>query len=138
MTETGVTEVGLILALKRVREAKKIAKEEVDRLSKNEMQAEAELLQYLSDRGATKTATYDGVGSATAVKPRLFASCTAEMFDQLKQHLQAVGRTDLLKETVASSTLSSYIEELLMSGGTVPECVTYYLKPQIKLNGAKL
>ena len=97
--------------------------------------AEHELIVFLEDRGASATKTYAGLGYVQINKPRVCARCNVENLSQLKAYLNAIGREDIIKETANAATLSSFVGELLEEGKPVPECIGYYLKPQVRLYG---
>ncbi|OQY42289.1 MAG: hypothetical protein B6242_16395 [Anaerolineaceae bacterium 4572_78] len=56
-------------------ETLKTAKKAKDACEKN-------LLDHLETTGAEKTATYEGLGYVTRVKPRLYARCNEENYDR--------------------------------------------------------
>lgn len=111
-------------------EAFKKAKEQKDR-------CEHALLEHLEQTGAEKTATYEGIGHVTRMKPRLYASCNKENEDLLFAFLCANDREDLIKRTVHSSSLSSLVKERIESGEEVPEFISYYLKPSARMYSAE-
>ena len=49
------------------------------------------------------------------------------------EFLQAQNREDLIKTTVMPQSLSSFTSECIEQGIEIPEFITYYLKPSIRL-----
>lgn len=98
--------------------------------------AEAELIEFLDAKNATKTAEYEGLGHVTLMKPKLYASVLKENQDTLFAFLQEIGRNDLIKTIVNPQSLSGFVKEVLEAGGKLPEFITYYLKPSAKFYGA--
>lgn len=95
--------------------------------------AEAQLMELLTSKNATATAKYDGLGSASLVKPRLYASCKKENEPQLFAFLEEQGRSDLIKQTVNTQSLSGLVKEKVEAGDPVPEFITYHLVPSLRL-----
>jgi hypothetical protein len=92
-----------------------------------------ELLELMEADGKDRTATYEGIGFISRLKPRLYANITEERKPELFNFIREDGRQDLIKETVDPSSLSSYVSELLEQGKPVPECISYILKPSLRL-----
>lgn len=117
--------------------ALKKRKEELkESLSQNERElseAESLLIELLETKSAVATAKYDGIGFARIGKPKLYASCTKENYDQLIDYLRQKGREDLIKLVVMPQSLSAFTAECIEHGLEVPSFITYYLKPNIKL-----
>jgi len=98
-----------------------------------ERSAEQALLDYLEAKHSSATGRYDGLGWASIGKPRLFATCPAEHFTTLAAWLRDHEQGAAIKETVHSSTLSQIVGECLRDGVALPEGISYYLKPQVRL-----
>jgi len=94
---------------------------------------EAELIEYMNERDMRRTATFDGVGHATLERPRLYASVTEENKPAVFGWLNAIGRGDLIKETVHPSTLSTFVKEMQQEGKEVSDKISVYLKTKILL-----
>lgn len=94
--------------------------------------AESSLVELLTAQGKEATARYEGLGFVGLTKPELYASCLKENEDALFAFLESKGRTDLVRQTVHSRSLSSYIKEILAEGESVPEFISYYLKPGVR------
>ena len=131
MSETTEAEL-----LKRFRDAKtnKDNAEALFEIAKKELaDVEALLIDALVSQDKTATAEYDGLGSAVLGKPMLYASCKIDNQPMLFSYLATEKRTDLIKETVNPKSLSAYVSELIESGKSIPDFISYYLKPKIKL-----
>jgi len=89
--------------------------------------------EFLEANGAVSTAKYEGMGYAQIQKPKLYASCRQENMDRLFDFLKEQKREDLIKTTVMPQTLSSFTKECIEGGVEVPEFISYYLKPTIRL-----
>lgn len=96
-------------------------------------QAEMQLVEHLIASNAEGTAEYSGIGRAKLKKPRIYASFLKENEDAAKKYLEEHGRKDLIKETVAPASLSSFVGELIEAGKPVPAIFTYYLKQSVGL-----
>lgn len=114
--------------------------EKVEQLEKELEKAKADLektkltiLDMFEANEKERTATYEGVGFISRTKPRLYASCREENKPTLFDFIRAVGREDLIKENVNPQSLSSWVTELIENGKQVPECVSYILKPGVRL-----
>jgi hypothetical protein len=122
--------------LKRFRDAKtqKNKVEELFESAKKELaDAEAQLIDALVAQDKTATAEYAGLGSAALGKPMLYASCKVDNQPLLINYLQTENRMDLVKETVNPKSLSAFVSELIERGESIPEFISFYLKPKIKL-----
>lgn len=95
--------------------------------------AETQLMEYLESKAAVATAKYEGVGYARIEKPRLYANCRNDDQEKLFEFLRAKQREDLIRTVVNNAQLSSFVRECLAEGVKLPEFITYYLKPKVKL-----
>jgi hypothetical protein len=131
-----LTEFDLVVRFRDAK-AKKDELEKILELAQQEFdKAEADLIELLNAKNATKTAEYEGVGHVTLLKPRLYASVLKENQDKLFSFLRETRRDDLIREVVNPQSLSGYVKEALDSGQQVPEFINYYLKPSAKFFGA--
>lgn len=87
----------------------------------------------LEDEGKDRTASFEGIGFATAVKPKLYASCLEENKDLMFDFLKSDGREDLIKPTVHHSSLAAYVGERLENGKPIPEFISYGFKNNVRL-----
>ncbi len=95
--------------------------------------AESNVIEHLENREASATAKYDNLGYIQLQKPRLYASCKQENLEYLFRVLKERNREDMIKSTVAPQTLSAYAKECIEEGEEIPECISYYLKPSLRL-----
>lgn len=121
------------ISYKEVEKLESMLKEASNRLEK----AKEKLIEHFEASGIERTATYEGIGFISRMKPRLYASCIEENKPILFQHLRDEGRDDLIKEVVNPQSLSTYISELLENGKPTPECVSFVLKTGVRLYSAK-
>lgn len=110
----------------RTEAAHKKAKEELDSIKDA-------VCAMLEEQGKDRTASYTGVGFASSVKPRLYASCNAENQETLHNILRQEGRGDMVKETVHHSSLAAWVGERLEAGKPVPQIVAYGFKNNVRL-----
>jgi len=122
----------LIVRFKDAKEAISEAKERLAEATKSRDDAERELLELLQAEDKESTARYDGLGFCSISRPVVYASCLKENEDKLFSYLREQSRGDLVKEAVNSRSLSSYIRELIDTGGNIPEFISYYLKTGIR------
>lgn len=109
----------------------KKANEELDEI-------ETRLLETLSEQEKTATATFEGIGYASIAKPQVRASIKVENREVAFKWLEMIKRTDLIKTSVDARTLSSFVRERLESNDpAIPECITYYLEPDVRLYDEK-
>jgi len=127
------TERDLVLQFKCAKEKREALKEDLKQAQEEYEKTEFAVIEYLESNSAISTAKYEGLGYAQIQKPRLYASCKEdnlqELFDFLKDH----GREDLIKTTVLPQSLSSFTSECIENGTEIPECISYYLKPSLRL-----
>ena len=94
--------------------------------------AEHALLEWLETEGKSSV-DYDGIGRFSVMKPRLYASCTIENQEQLRDYLVAEGRDDLIKTTVNSNSLSTFVKEKVTEGNDIPDFINTYYKTGVKI-----
>jgi hypothetical protein len=132
MQET-LTERDLVIALRDAKFKKSQAEEALELAQEECDKAEKALIEMLDANNATATAKYEGIGYVSLAKPQLYASCTKENEDKLFLFLDEQGRKDLIKTTVNAKSLSGFVKEIVEEGQTVPEFISYYMKPQARL-----
>ncbi len=133
MSEEKATERDLVLRFKLAREKRDQLKDDLKSAQEELDQTEFRLIEFLESHSAVSTAKYEGLGYAQIQKPRLYANCRQENMDELFEFLQAQNREDLIKTTVMPQSLSSFTSECIEQGIEIPEFITYYLKPSIRL-----
>lgn len=92
-----------------------------------------EILERMEAEGIDRTATFEGIGFVTRMKPRLYASISEENKPFVFEAVRSMGREDLIKEVINPQTLSAFVSECLENGQAIPEGVSYILKPNIRL-----
>ncbi len=127
------TERDLVLQFKCAKEKRDALKEGLKQAQEEYEKIEFGLIEFLESNSAISTAKYEGIGYVQIQKPRLYASCKEENLQDLFDFLKDQRREDLIKTTVASQSLSTFMSERIESGEEIPECVSYYLKPSVRL-----
>jgi hypothetical protein len=127
------TERDLVLQFKCAKEKRDAVKESLKLAQEEYEKTEFALMEFMESNSAVSTAKYEGIGYAQIQKPRLYASCKEENMERLFGFLKEQGREDLIKTTVLPQSLSSFTSECIETGAEVPEFVSYYLKPSIRL-----
>ena len=133
MLDEKITERDLVATFKRTKENRDEVKDRLKTAQEEFDEAEFSLIEFLEAHSAVSTAEYEGLGYAQIQKPRLYANCKQENMEDLISFLKAKKREDLIKTTVMPQTLSSFTSECIEEGAEVPEFITYYLKPSIRL-----
>ena len=123
----------LVLKFKHSKEKRDAFKEELKQAQEEYEKTEFALIEFLESNSAISTAKYEGIGYEQIQKPRLYASCKEENMTNLFAFLKEQGREDLIKTTVLPQSLSSFTSECIENSIEVPECVSYYLKPSVRL-----
>lgn len=93
---------------------------------------EARLVETLEAEGKERSATYEGIGFVSLMKPRVYANYLKENEADLFRFLRC-DRPDLVKETVNPVSLSTYVKELFEQGKEIPKYVNYYFKKSVRL-----
>ena len=133
MSQEKATERDLLFGFKLAREKRDRLKDDLKAAQEELDQSEFRLIEFLESHSAVSTAKYEGLGYAQIQKPRLYANCRQENMDDLMEFLQTQNREDLIKTTVMPQSLSSFTSECIEQGIEIPEFITYYLKPSIRL-----
>lgn len=91
-----------------------------------------EIRELMEAQDKKSTAKYEGLGYITLAVPYVRASYKKDNETVVFGYLEEVGRGDLVKQTVTSGALSSFVKGLLEEGKKVPEYISYYLQPNIR------
>jgi len=133
MSDEKATERDLVIRFKHAKERRDDLKECLQNAQEEYEKTEARLIEFLEAHSAVSTAKYEGLGYAQMQKPRLYASCRQENMERLLSFLNEQKREDLIKTTVMPQSLSSFTSECIEQGVELPEFISYYLKPSIRL-----
>lgn len=126
-------EMDLVFKYRDAKELLESRQLQLDDAKKMVENIETELIDLLQAEGKERTAKYEGVGFISLMSPKVYASCIKEKEEELFSYLRSEGREDMIRPTVNARTLSSYTKELMEEGKNVPECISYYMKPSIRL-----
>ena len=133
MFEGKTTERDLVAQFRRAKEKRDNLKDDLKAAQVEYDMTESRLIELLESNSAISTDKYEGLGYAQIQKPRLYASCKEENMERLFDFLREKAREDLIKTTVMPQTLSSFVKECIETGIEIPDYVSYYLKPSIRL-----
>lgn len=128
-----VRERDLVLQFKTAKEKLNELKAELKQAQEEFDRAESEIIEFLESISAVSTAKYEGIGYAQIQKPRLYANCRQENQEKLFEFLRQLDRADLIKTTVMPQSLSSFVSECIENGVGLPDVISYYLKPSVRL-----
>ena len=123
----------LVLKFKHAKERRDHLKNVLKDAQAEYERAESALLEFMESHSTVSTAKYEGLGYAQIQKPRLYANCKQENLEKLFEFLRQQDRDDLIKTTVVPQSLSSFASECIEDGIEIPEFISYYLKPSIRL-----
>lgn len=87
---------------------------------------EAQLISLLEDDGKSASARYEGLGHVVIVEGNTYASIEKGRQEDVINSLISLGREDMIKTTVHSATLSSFVKEQLKQNLPLPEGITFY------------
>jgi len=90
------------------------------------------IIEHLEDTGASSTAKYDGLGRITITSPVLYAKFEEENRGLVFDFLRENGMSDVIKETVHHSTLSSFIASLIKDGLPVPAFISTSYRKNVR------
>ena len=89
-------------------------------------ETDRKLMSLLEEDGKKATAKYKGLGYVVIVEGAAQASIEKGRQPDVIKQLTEIGRTDMIKTTVAAATLSVYVRDCLKQNLPVPEGVNYY------------
>ena len=128
-----LTERDLLIRFRDAKNYKTKCEEHLEIASKELANAEGALIEALMSQDKNSTADFEGIGRAVLGKPSLFASCKVDNQPSLLSFLQSEGRMDLVRNTVNPKSLSAFVSERIENGKPVPDFISYFLKPKIKM-----
>lgn len=111
--------------------------EELKEATKTRDDIEATLIKILQDEGKNATARYEGLGHLTLINGAAHASIQKGWQGAVKDYLKAIGREDLIKETIAAASLSAFVRECLKQNTEIPPGVTFYSPQYLNFYPAK-
>lgn len=112
---------------------KKEIESDLKNVNETILQLEGQMIEHLEEQDQEATAKYEGLGYCQMIKPRVFANYDKSREDEVFEWLENQGLDGVICQTVNKNTLSSLVRERLELGLDLPECIKYFLKPQIRL-----
>lgn len=113
-----------------------VAKDDVEKLTtlldmatKKKNKIEDKLIKLLEDDDKSASARYDDLGHVIIVEGAAYASIEKGRADDVIAYLKSIGRDDMIRNSVHSATLSSYVRECLKENKDIPPGTTFY-KPK--------
>jgi len=131
------SERDLVILLRDARKKKADLETALTDANKDNEEIEMALAELLEAQDKKSTAKYEGIGFVTLKKPRLYARFDKEFEPMVFEFLKKEKREDLIKETVNSQSLSSFVKERVEVGSAIPEYIKFYLKPNVAFSGEK-
>lgn len=126
-----LTEIELIKQFRDAKERLDAADLEAADAQRAYDELETLLIEVMISKDETKTGEVEGVGHITMRVPQLYASVLVDDKDRLLDYLRKVGRGDLIKETVHTGTLGTYVTECVDKGVVLPRFIGYYFKEKL-------
>lgn len=123
----------LVKKLVQARASKKEADELAKEAASAATEAEDAVVEYLRKNSLESTKGYDGLGIAVIDGMKVMPSITEENKPAAYEALRAMGRGEVIKESVHPATLSALVSELLDSGKEIPASIGYFLKPKLSV-----
>lgn len=130
-------EKGLVEDFGRAKERLDEAKADKDAAQANYNELEEKLLKLMQDEGKEKTASYEGVGYASCLKPKIRVSVSKEDEYLLLCWLRDINRNDLVKKTVNNKSLASLATELLGKAQPLPKFISTFYQVSVRFYKAK-
>ncbi len=98
---------------------------------------ELQLIDYLEEEGKKSSAKYEGIGHVTRVEGQAYASIKEGCQPIVLDHFRSIGRDDMIKTSIHSATLTSFVNQCLKTNEALPDGVTYYRNKSIRFTPAK-
>lgn len=124
----GTTEREMLQDYVEAKEAFSIAEKAYDNAKTILEERESVLVTALMDKGAKATARWDGLGHFTLTKPKLYASYVKENEQEVFSLVTEQGQGSIIKNTIASASLSTFVKGLIEKGVQLPEYIRYWEK----------
>lgn len=136
-TQPNDVERQLIEQFAQLKDQKSKLTKELETVNEKHDKIEAELMQLLDDQNKKTSPVYRDLGHVTCVEPTPYAAIKAGEEEKLFASLREIGREDLIKTTVNSSSLSGLVRQCLKDKMPLPEGCTYYLKRRLQFTPFK-
>lgn len=133
MQNTTINEQDLVMKMKLQAAKVKSIDSELTMARQELEYTKMQLIELMTSQEKERTATYEGVGFVSLMKPKVRARCLKDNEQELFDYLTSVHREDLVKTTVNANSLSTFVKERLEQGDEIPECISYYLQPDVRL-----
>lgn len=122
-----IYEKTLIEKFKIATEKKAAAQRVLDAAEKEFNDIEFEIRSFLEDDGnRKKTGEYIGLGWVTVMDQRLTASIEEGRQQEVMDYVKSIGRDDLIKTSINSITLSSFVSQILEANEPLPPGVNFF------------
>lgn len=109
----------------------------LDIASKHKNAIEDRLIRLLEDDDKSASARYENLGHVCIVEGAAYASIEKGRADDVLNYLRNIGRDDMIKTSVHSATLSSFVREQLKQNADLPPGVTFYKPKGLRFYPAK-
>lgn len=123
----------LLAKLKEVALRKEELEDKLKEVNKEFAVAYSKLHQHLIDNGKECTSEYAGIGKVRLMPSETIASVKSGHMEELEAYLKQEDRLDLIKPTVHWKALSSFVNELMVDGRPLPNCIDVYSKPKLRM-----
>ena len=108
--------------------------EEEIKLKKEELNfAKNKLIEYMTDRGVSRTASYDGMGSITLKSFNTY-KVDEENQEKLLAFIKENGLEWIIKQSIHHKTLDRVMNELVEEGKALPEYINTYTVQTVQIN----
>lgn len=101
------------------------------------MEAEREVIDYLTDAGKKSTGAYDELGSVAITDPIFTARVEEGRNAEAYEYVRRLGAGACIKETIHHATFTSLMREQAEKGTALPDFVKVFYVPQVKYNKPK-
>lgn len=98
---------------------------------------EAQLISLLEDDGKSASARYEDLGYVVIIEGAAFASIEKGRQEDVLNYLRSIGRDDLIKTSVHSSSLSTFVRENLKQNLPLPSGVTFWKPKNLRFYPSK-
>lgn len=100
--------------------------------------AEEKLTSYMIDAEKKSTAKFEDLGYASLTAPDVqFPSYDKDREDECFDFIRQIGEGPIIKEAVHPASFKAFVKRLIESATPVPDYITYYLRPKIRLYAKK-